>query len=280
MKLAHIDGLKLSYSEVNPDRPITILFLHGNSHGHKSFRNQLQEPKLSDYRLIAVDLPGHGHSSHLSDYSLIELSSAINKFINFLQLEKVVIVGHSLGGHVAIHLLNYIRPDGILTFGTPPLSFPLSMVGFLANTHITPLGIESATPQELEALALELRYKGIDKKNLFEDYNQADKNLRTQIFQSVGFGKYFDELELLKNYTGNSMTIVSSDDKIVNNEYIVGISESTNTTIKVLNCGHSPQLEIADQFNEALIDFVSSITSFVNLSLNNFSSKRGTDIYG
>ena len=254
-----------------------ILFLNGNSHSHKSFRKQFQELKLKKYRLIAVDLPGHGNSSAIADYNLIELSNVINKFIEFLQLSQFIVVGHSLGGHVAIHLLNQIRPDGILTFGTPPLAIPLSMVGFLANANTAPLGVETANSNELDSLAKELRYEGIDKEILFEDYKKTDKNFRTQIFQSVGNGKYFNELELLKDYTGKCMTIISSEDKLVNNEYIAEVFNSNQSNVKFLNSGHSPQLEIADQFNEALLDFANSAFTLLNFKVTNIEGHNFND---
>lgn len=59
---------------------------------------------LDDVRIIAVDLPGHGHSAHLSSgrvYHFIDTLFIIDDFIEHLQLDSVNLLGHSMGGAIA-----------------------------------------------------------------------------------------------------------------------------------------------------------------------------------
>lgn len=69
----------------------------------------------TEYKNIAIDLPNHGKSDGFSDISKINLDlfiELIEELKNFLNLEKLVLAGHSLGG--AIILSYYFKnPDDV-----------------------------------------------------------------------------------------------------------------------------------------------------------------------
>ncbi|MGC1181931.1 alpha/beta fold hydrolase [Legionella sp.] len=82
----------------NPENP-PILALHGwldNANSFTSVAPYLQQ----DFYFIAVDLPGHGHSSHLPEgcnYHFFDAVFIIIELINALKLGKVHLLGHSMG---------------------------------------------------------------------------------------------------------------------------------------------------------------------------------------
>src|SRR3954454_16756631 len=56
--------------------------------------------------VIALDLPGHGASSRLrGDFSLGSLASAVRDALDLLDVDAATIVGHSLGGGIAMQFL-------------------------------------------------------------------------------------------------------------------------------------------------------------------------------
>jgi pimeloyl-ACP methyl ester carboxylesterase len=56
--------------------------------------------------VIAVDLPGHGTSSRLrGDYSLGSLAAAVRDILDALEVKTATIVGHSLGGGIAMQFM-------------------------------------------------------------------------------------------------------------------------------------------------------------------------------
>lgn len=58
-----------------------------------------------DYRVIALDLPGHGKSSYLdSDYRLDLFSNVIRGLLSNLTIDRVTMIGNSLGGMITIHV--------------------------------------------------------------------------------------------------------------------------------------------------------------------------------
>ena len=264
MKTVLINNLPLAYSEANGDRSNAIIFLHGNSHSHRIFHNQLNDQRFSDFRIISVDLPGHGDSAPLDNYSLIDLSKIIAQFIKILNLDSFIVVGHSLGGHVSLHLLNEMPPKGIVIFGTPPLSIPLTLAGFMENKNAAPLSLETSSEEDLELLANELVYLDEDKKIFIEDYHKTDRKFRTQLLQTVFSGQYYDEINLLEKFSGKVMAIISSNDKIINNDYVAQIFETKNSILKTIQSAHSPQVEAAEHFNELVLNFAQDTFDFDN----------------
>jgi pimeloyl-ACP methyl ester carboxylesterase len=71
----------------------------------RSWLNQLQ-----GLRMIAIDLPGHGESDPAPGASIEEYADAVADFLGALGSGPVVVVGHSLGGSIAIALAAR-RPD-------------------------------------------------------------------------------------------------------------------------------------------------------------------------
>ncbi len=106
-KLA-IDGdVEVSYREDGAGAP--ILLLHGITEDHRAW-DAIAPILAEDARVIRIDLPGHGGSSPLPEYTAFTLGAAVASFVRALALpEPPRIVGHSLGGLLAT-LLGALAP--------------------------------------------------------------------------------------------------------------------------------------------------------------------------
>lgn len=78
-----------------------LVLIHGWSCDHTIWN--LQTPDLArDWRVIALDLPGHGRSSAIErEYDLDMLARAVDAVVRDRGLKRVVLAGHSLGFMVA-----------------------------------------------------------------------------------------------------------------------------------------------------------------------------------
>jgi pimeloyl-ACP methyl ester carboxylesterase len=86
----------------NPSNPC-VLALHGWLDNANSF-DLIAELLRSHYYIIALDLPGHGHSDHLppsSHYHFTDGIFLVIEFMNSLGLDKVHLLGHSMGACLA-----------------------------------------------------------------------------------------------------------------------------------------------------------------------------------
>lgn len=84
----------------------TVLFVHGLGARADRWRRNLDVFAESGYRAIAIDLPGHGFASkrHDFDYSVPGFAAFVREVMAALGLRSAVLVGTSLGGHVAAYL--------------------------------------------------------------------------------------------------------------------------------------------------------------------------------
>ena len=85
---------------------LTLIFLHGTAGDHSDFNYQVNEFK-EKFRVIAYDLRGHGRSfAPQAGYSIRDIASDIDEDLTQLGLlpGTAVIIGHSLGGLVALEL--------------------------------------------------------------------------------------------------------------------------------------------------------------------------------
>jgi pimeloyl-ACP methyl ester carboxylesterase len=159
-----VDGNRIHYVESGEGRP--ILMIHGLGGTLHQLRRPLMEEFGEGYRLIAIDRPGSGYSTRGEglDGRLAEQARQTVRFIETLGLEKPLLVGHSLGGAIALAVaLDY--PDTISGLALiaplthyeeePPEEFrSLAITSplrrrIIANTVALPLAVKNA-PKTLE----------------------------------------------------------------------------------------------------------------------------------
>lgn len=91
----------LNYRIVGNGYP--VVFLHGFLESNAMWEDIVGNlPKI---QAICIELPGHGQSPLLQDsLSLISISKAVKETLESMMIKQFSIVGHSLGGYVALHL--------------------------------------------------------------------------------------------------------------------------------------------------------------------------------
>jgi pimeloyl-ACP methyl ester carboxylesterase len=95
------DNIKLAYLDEGSG-PHTLLFIHGLANAALVWQKNIEVLKLK-YRCIALDLPGNGNSQHGNyAYGISFFAKAVYNFIQQMHLQNVILVGHSMGGQVAI----------------------------------------------------------------------------------------------------------------------------------------------------------------------------------
>ena len=101
-KVAMLHGRPVNYVEVGAG-PV-LLLVHGMGGGYDIWREVL-EPLARRYTVVAPDLPGHGASAPSSgDYSIGALATELRDLLIGLGDERATLVGHSLGGGIAMQL--------------------------------------------------------------------------------------------------------------------------------------------------------------------------------
>lgn len=103
MPYADLDGLRLYYERAGRGEP-ELLFVPGWCCDHTAFQPQFDHFART-HAVSALDLRGVGQSDSPEDgYSIPELADDVAAFCDVVGIGKPVIVGHSLGGMIAVDL--------------------------------------------------------------------------------------------------------------------------------------------------------------------------------
>lgn len=83
-----------------------LLLIHGLSGAAQNFSYKMIELLAKNYHVVAIDRPGSGFSQRdfEANAELPEQAKFVAQFIKEIHLEKPIVIGHSLGGAVALQL--------------------------------------------------------------------------------------------------------------------------------------------------------------------------------
>ena len=89
-----------------------ILFIHGILGSQRQWAH-LVDNMDADHRVLVPDLFGHGESAKpMGDYSLSAHAATLRDLLDHLGIERVTLVGHSLGGGIAMQFY-YLFPERV-----------------------------------------------------------------------------------------------------------------------------------------------------------------------
>jgi pimeloyl-ACP methyl ester carboxylesterase len=114
------NGGRIFFNDYGKDTP--VVFLHGYLESSEVWHFFAQ--KLSEkFRVITIDLPGHGLSdSYGTTHTMEFMSNVVKELLDSLGIKKVFMTGHSLGGYVTLAFLELFRDSlsGYCLFHSQP----------------------------------------------------------------------------------------------------------------------------------------------------------------
>ena len=101
------------YYDVKGKGDPTLIFIHGWSRNRNDWDGQI-DYFTQRHKVVRLDLAGHGESgSDRNDWSILAFSHDVVAVIEKLNLDRIVLIGHSLGAPVAIETARHL-PDRIV----------------------------------------------------------------------------------------------------------------------------------------------------------------------
>ncbi|MBI3243218.1 MAG: alpha/beta hydrolase [Chloroflexi bacterium] len=241
------------------------LLVHGNSCSSRSYQRQLEGAFGEKFRLVAMDLPGHGQSSPASDpatYSLPGYAEVVVEVAKQLGLAEAVFVGWSLGGHIVLEASGQLpKAAGWMIFGAPPLAFPPAMAeAFLPNPAVAVGFKPDLTDEEAAAYAASFFKPGTPTPDSFlEDIRRTDGRARLGLGGSIRPDGYKDEVEIVANLSVPLAILHGEHEQLVNRAYISALKMPGlwRGAVQIVgDAGHAPHWEQPDQFNSLLEAFL------------------------
>ncbi|MEN3748532.1 alpha/beta hydrolase [Sphingomonas sp. HF-S3] len=192
-RILDLGGARIHYTDQGSGPPIVMI--HGLLGQVRNFAD-LAARMAVDHRVIVIDRPGWGHSSMVAPRPDIAAQGEIvAAFIRALDVEKPVLVGHSMGGAVAL-AVGIAHPElvGGLTLIAPythpaerppavfrPMHVPAPLRTPLAWTIATPIGMRTGAARTARVFAPDLVPAD------FATRGGAALSLRPRSFQSGSF---------------------------------------------------------------------------------------------
>ncbi|MDQ3953375.1 MAG: alpha/beta hydrolase [Actinomycetota bacterium] len=287
------DGADAFVEEAGPPSSRGAVFVHGSALRTDLWHYQL--PGLDDRRLVFYDLRGHGVSREKGSarFSINQLANDLVEVIDECGLEEVVIVGHSIGGMVALDLaatrqdLLGARVQGLVLVNTTYRPAVETVAGGAALAHVERLlrrpldlvGRRAPTIDKLRAvvkpsdlLFLTVAYGGFGPgapaSQVDFVYDMLSETPADVIFDLISSYRDFDVTEVLGDVTVPCLVIGGSNDRITvpaASEYLA--EHLPKAELKMFDrCGHMPMLERHREFN-------ASVTSFLDDTLGGSRSR-------
>jgi pimeloyl-ACP methyl ester carboxylesterase len=258
-----VNGLQVRYADSGTTGGPVILFTSPWPESLFAFRRVW--PALTRTgRLVAVDLPGFGHSQGRPEVlTPSAMGDFLGQFITELGLGTPHLVAPDVGASAALFLAGR-HPDAIqsLVVGGGGAAYPLDVTGTLADIIAAP-GIEVFEGQDIRATigaSVEPVAPRSQEPDVWEDYVSSYENGR--FAQSTRYVRsYPEQLPVLRDLLPAIRVPVhvfaAADDPLVpvsNGEYLAERIPGSRLTI--LPAGHFAWEEIPDQFAAVVADWV------------------------
>jgi pimeloyl-ACP methyl ester carboxylesterase len=239
-----------------PEKKRTIILVHGSMGCNQAWKQQIQGLSQKD-RVIAVDLPGH-YGTTCSELPTMETYVRfLNKVINELKVEKIILGGHSLGGAVVLsYYISY-----------PKKVQGLILVGTGARLRVVPVILEMTKrndPNLIKMMETVAFHKNTiqNQKDLIDDVN---RNM-TKTAPNIGYADFsicdkFDVMAHLGDIKVPTLIICGDDDKLTPVKYSKYLNEHIpKSTLHIIeNAGHMVMLEQGDAVNKAILEFLNKM---------------------
>lgn len=267
-KTVSVGAQEISYLE-STGGGRAVVFVHGNSSSALTWRPQLEGPLGSHFRCLALDLPGHGRSGPARDvatYSLPGYASVLAGFAQAVGAADAVVVGWSLGGHIALEAAPVLRDAaGFAIFGTPPVSAADQMaVAFLPNPVMNVGFTAEVSPQDARAYAASFTAPGstLSLDGFIADILATDGAARASLLASIGEGRFADELAIVAGLPQPLAILHGAGEQLVSFDYLDQITTNNLWRGEVLvidGAGHAPHQETPERFASLLEQFIADL---------------------
>jgi pimeloyl-ACP methyl ester carboxylesterase len=226
--------------------PASLLLLHGSGATHKVWRQQ----QNLGYHMVALDLPGHGNSGFKPCASVAEAALVSATVLERLQLSRpVVVMGHSLGAAVALHLALYY----------PQLLNGLILVGGGARLRVLPAALHSLARGEADPNFLRIAFSPSAPAQLVEAelQNYSSCSLST-LYSDLTCCDQFDLSPQLNQIDLPALIMVGHDDRLTPVKYAQFLQNNLpRAQLAVIEkAGHYVMLEQPQQVNEHVVNFM------------------------
>lgn len=271
-----LDDIPVVYVDEG-DGPETLIMIHGLGSNLKGFWKNIQG--LSDtYRCIALDLPGYGKSDWGDHrYGMRFYARAIHSFLASLAIDEATLVGHSMGGQIAltaalhdssrIKQLVLLAPAGFETFNPEHHRwfnqiYNADLLQLLSTRQIKQnFYLNFVDFPEDAYFMIDDRLQMREDKEAFRHFCRLQVACIAAMLQEPVFA-HLHKIDL------PTLVLFGEEDQLIPNRFVhpflsprkvasQGMLRMPQAELEMLSpCGHFPQWECAEEVNQAILRFL------------------------
>lgn len=252
MPHVNVNQARIFFTDSQGRSEETLLCIHGSGGDHGHWPDMLRN--LVEYRVVAVDLPGHGRSHGGGFRRVADYADFIEAFVSRLGIAKVVPAGHSLGGAI-VQALALRRPAWLMA---------VVLVGTGARLRVAPEILESLLSDYETAVDRICRWSYGPAATPALIHRGRTGLLKTP--REITFGDYFacdnfDCMELVPQIQCPALVLSGSADRLTPpkyGEYLVRhIPGATHRILQ--HCGHMMAVEKPGAFVSIVTEFLADL---------------------
>ena len=239
-----------------------LVFIHGVGLDHKMWEPQVNS--LNNYSIITYDLLGHGKTPYdKKEISLNDFSNQLNYLLKFLKIDKINLIGFSLGSLIALDFASKFQNK-------------LKSLTVIGTAYKRTLKQRALVMERLEQAKLNKSISMQALKRWFTDkylndhpeiYDQFIKILTKDGEDYLNFLKAYklfayhqDNIDIIKKIKTKTLVITGSDDAGSTVEMSKSLSNDlvNSSFIEINNGKHLCSIECADDVNIKLKNFINN----------------------
>lgn len=250
MPLFEYNGKKIYYEFKENEEKKAIIFIHGSGENSIVWKGQLNDLNLN-YNLIAIDLPSHAESDDFPELSLDLYVDVIKKLVDFLNLKKIVLCGHSLGGAIVQEYFfkNQKEVSALILCGTG------------ARLRVSPMILNSLKnnyQEFLNGLPMGAFYRKTSKEIKKALVIETAKTNPEVTYADFKICDNFDVMDKVASINVPCLIVCGNEDKLTPVKYSQYFKDKIKDSklVVIKDAGHMAMLEKPNDVNKAIEEFI------------------------
>ncbi|MFC5047815.1 alpha/beta fold hydrolase [Aquimarina hainanensis] len=250
-------GVKINYDTRGEGE--AIVFLHGFLE-NSSMWNQITPHFINKYQCITIDLLGHGASGCIGYiHTMEEMAKSLKAVLDVINVEKVTLIGHSMGGYVALAFIEEfpLYTDRIVLLNST--SFPDSKERKINRERA--IQIVKNNPQAYTSMAIANLFAKENRARLYQEIIKIKEAASQTPLQGIisaleGMKIRKDRTHILSSFEGEKIMLAGKKDPVLSFEQAIEESNRCKVDLIGFSGGHMTYLENQSKFLESMQQFL------------------------
>jgi len=249
-------GISIAYSVSGQGKTVTLL--HGFLENSTMWKDTVTVLEKT-HQVITIDLLGHGKTECLGYvHTMEDFANAINVVLTHLNITSTTLIGHSLGGYVALAFAE-IKPElikGLCLMNSTPFADSQERI-LLRNRAIkvAKSNYENLVSMSISNLFFEDNRLRFEKEIEHIKTEALKTPLQSYVATQEGMKIRIDRTAILENLNCKKLIIAGKNDPILSKSDVLHLEQLNGITITILDGGHMSHVENKEEFLQEIVRF-------------------------